>query len=149
MNSQPTPGEVLNGEIAAELERLAECEGGVRGGSPRAAETMRQAAKLIREAASPSEQPEPVAWLSSRLIEVEYLDGNGETHMLPDEVEWADAIAEIEIARLSSPIGLDLGARTPEETAVSIAAEVIQQRWGGRGQRLTELGGPIHHGVSR
>ena len=54
-----------------------------------------------------------------------------------------------ELARLSSPIGLDLGARTPEETAVSIAAEVIQLRWGGHGQRLTELGGPIHHGVSR
>ena len=34
-------------------------------------------------------------------------------------------LAETEIARLSSPIGLDLGARTPEETAISIAAEII------------------------
>ena len=50
-----------------------------------------------------------------------------------------------ELARLSSPIGLDLGARTPEETAVSVAAEIIQLRWGGRGTRLTELQGPIHH----
>jgi len=54
-----------------------------------------------------------------------------------------------ELARLSSPVGLDLGARTPEETAVSIAAEIIQLRWGGQGRRLSELGGPIHHGVPR
>ena len=52
-----------------------------------------------------------------------------------------------ELARLSSPIGLDLGARTPEETAVSIAAEIIALRWGGRGERLTEVAGPIHHGT--
>jgi len=58
-------------------------------------------------------------------------------------------LSEREIARLSSPIGLDLGARTPEETAVSIAAEVIQLRWGGHGQRLTERVGPIHHGLTR
>jgi xanthine dehydrogenase accessory factor len=54
-----------------------------------------------------------------------------------------------ELGRLSSPIGLDLGARTPEETAVSIAAEIIQLRWGGQGRRLAELEGPIHHGVGR
>src|SRR6266516_2968908 len=39
-------------------------------------------------------------------------------------------LTEDELARLRSPIGLDLGARTPEETAVSIAAELIQLRWG-------------------
>src|ERR687890_229563 len=49
------------------------------------------------------------------------------------------------VARVSSPIGLDLGARTPEETAISVAAEIIQLRWGGRGTRLNELQGPIHH----
>ena len=43
------------------------------------------------------------------------------------------------------PIGLDLGARTPEETAVSVAAELIQLRWGGSGKPLTETGGRIHH----
>ena len=43
-------------------------------------------------------------------------------------------LTEAELARLRSPIGLDLGARTPEETAVSIAAELIQLRWGGSGQ---------------
>ena len=55
-------------------------------------------------------------------------------------------LGEDAIARLSSPIGLDLGARTPEETAVSIAAEIIAHRWGGGGQRLAALEGRIHHG---
>ncbi|MPZ65770.1 MAG: XshC-Cox1 family protein [Pseudonocardiaceae bacterium] len=49
-----------------------------------------------------------------------------------------------ELATLHSPIGLDLGARTPEETAVSIAAELIQLLWGGRGSRLSDGEGPIH-----
>jgi xanthine dehydrogenase accessory factor len=48
------------------------------------------------------------------------------------------------LARLRSPIGLDLGARTPEETAVSIAAELIQLRWGGTGRPLTDTRGRIH-----
>jgi xanthine dehydrogenase accessory factor len=53
-------------------------------------------------------------------------------------------LAAAQIARLASPIGLDLGARTPQETAVSIAAEMIALRWGGRGARLTEINGKIH-----
>jgi xanthine dehydrogenase accessory factor len=55
-------------------------------------------------------------------------------------------MTETEISRLRSPIGLDLGARTPEETAVAIAAELIQLRWGGSGQPLTATTGRIHHG---
>src|SRR3712207_5267919 len=54
-----------------------------------------------------------------------------------------------ELARLSSPIGLDLGARTPEETAVSIAAEIIAGRWGGSGERLATTAGPIHRTADR
>ncbi|MEV7007712.1 XdhC/CoxI family protein [Streptosporangium sp. NPDC051022] len=58
-------------------------------------------------------------------------------------------LGETELRRLRSPIGLDLGARTPEETAVSIAAELIQLRWGGSGQPLTERSGRIHGHGSR
>jgi xanthine dehydrogenase accessory factor len=54
-------------------------------------------------------------------------------------------LTEPELARLRSPIGLDLGARTPEETAVAIAAELIQLRWGGTGHPLTATSGRIHH----
>jgi xanthine/CO dehydrogenase XdhC/CoxF family maturation factor len=53
-------------------------------------------------------------------------------------------LTEAELGRLRSPIGLDLGARTPEETAVSIAAELIQLRWGGSGRPLTDTSGRIH-----
>ncbi|WP_026422984.1 XdhC family protein [Actinokineospora inagensis] len=53
-------------------------------------------------------------------------------------------LSEAELGALASPIGLDLGARTPEETAVSIAAEIIATRWGGGGQRLSVLSGRIH-----
>ncbi len=54
-------------------------------------------------------------------------------------------MSEEELGRLRSPIGLDLGARTPEETAIAIAAELIQLRWGGSGQPLTHTTGRIHH----
>jgi xanthine dehydrogenase accessory factor len=52
-----------------------------------------------------------------------------------------------ELARLHSPIGLDLGARTPEETALSIASEIVAHRRGGSGAPLTGAGVPIHHDV--
>lgn len=54
-------------------------------------------------------------------------------------------MSEAELDRLSSPIGLDLGSRTPEETAVSIAAEIIALRWGGKGSRLRHIEARIHH----
>ncbi|MFF5769874.1 XdhC family protein [Streptomyces californicus] len=57
----------------------------------------------------------------------------------------AAGVDEAGLARLASPVGLDLGARTPEETAVSIAAEIVQHRWGGTGRPLGELTGAIHH----
>ena len=54
-------------------------------------------------------------------------------------------LTDAELDLLSSPIGLDLGARTPEETAVSIAAEIVARRWGGSGERLAATEGRIHH----
>jgi len=53
-------------------------------------------------------------------------------------------ITDEELARLHAPIGLDVGARTPEETAVSIAAEIISAQWGGTGTQLRRTDGPIH-----
>jgi xanthine dehydrogenase accessory factor len=57
----------------------------------------------------------------------------------------AAGVTESELARLSSPIGLDLGARTPEETAISIAAEIIAGRSSASGQPLSSSTGRIHH----
>jgi xanthine dehydrogenase accessory factor len=52
---------------------------------------------------------------------------------------------DADLARLHSPIGLDLGARTPQETALSIAAEIVAHRYGGSGRPLTGAHTPIHH----
>ena len=56
----------------------------------------------------------------------------------------ARGVTESELQRLRAPIGLDIGARTPEETAVSVAAEIISMRWGGSGVPLRSTAGPIH-----
>lgn len=53
-------------------------------------------------------------------------------------------VTEAELARLRSPIGLDLGGRTAEETAVAIAAEIIAVRKGGSGLPLTGIRGALH-----
>ncbi len=57
-------------------------------------------------------------------------------------------VTELELARLRSPIGLDLGARSPEETALSIAAEIVANRRGGSGAALTGAHIPIHPDTS-
>ncbi|MET4136088.1 XdhC/CoxI family protein [Pseudarthrobacter sp. PvP090] len=58
-------------------------------------------------------------------------------------------LGEESLARLHSPVGLDLGARTPEETAVSIAAEFIAKQWRGSGEPLRQLDERIHHDEQR
>ncbi|WP_082515960.1 XdhC family protein [Cellulomonas sp. Leaf395] len=51
---------------------------------------------------------------------------------------------DAELAGLHAPIGLDIGASTPGETAVSVLAEVLASRTGASGLPLTDLAGPIH-----
>ncbi|HTJ72073.1 MAG TPA: XdhC/CoxI family protein [Actinospica sp.] len=51
---------------------------------------------------------------------------------------------DAELARLHSPIGLDLGGRTPQETAVAIVAEIVAARHGGSGRQLAAVTTPIH-----
>lgn len=71
--------------------------------------------------------------------------GSRRTHLERNDRLREAGVTEIELARLRSPIGLDLGARTPEETALSIAAEIVADRRGGSGVPLTGAHTPIHH----
>lgn len=89
----------------------------------------------------------PVLQVALRLPQVGYVGVMGSRRTHDDRMARLreSGLTEAELARLASPIGLDLGARTPEETAVSIAAEIIARRWGGRGSPLTETDGRIHH----
>jgi xanthine dehydrogenase accessory factor len=89
----------------------------------------------------------PVLEIALRLPEVAYIGamGSRRTHENRLDRLREAGLTEDELERMSSPIGLDLGARTPEETAISIAAEIIMDRWGGAGERLAEMSGPIHH----
>ncbi len=88
----------------------------------------------------------PVLELALRLPEVAYVGAMGSRRTHEDRLDRLReaGLTDDELAGLSSPIGLDLGARTPEETAVSIAAEIIAGRWGGTGDRLSVTGGRIH-----
>jgi xanthine dehydrogenase accessory factor len=74
-----------------------------------------------------------VGAMGSRRTHDQRLDALREAGLTPEE-----------LARLSSPIGLDIGGRTPEETAVSIAAEITAVRWGGTGRRLRDIDRAIH-----
>jgi xanthine dehydrogenase accessory factor len=89
----------------------------------------------------------PLLEVALRLPEIGYLGAMGSRRTHDDRLARLReaGLTDAELTRLHSPIGLDLGARTPEETAVSIAAEIIARRWGGRGRPLTESGGRIHH----
>lgn len=74
--------------------------------------------------------------------------GSRRTHLERNERLREAGVTELELARLRSPIGLDLGARTPEETALSIAAEIVADRRGGTGVPLTGAHTPIHHNAT-
>ncbi|MBQ0887724.1 XdhC family protein [Streptomyces sp. RM72] len=70
--------------------------------------------------------------------------GSRRTHEDRDRRLREAGLSEDELSGLRSPIGLDLGARTPEETALSIAAEIVAARRGGTGVPLTGGSAPIH-----
>ncbi len=88
----------------------------------------------------------PVLEVALRLEEVAYVGAMGSRRTHEDRLRRLveAGLTATELDRLHSPIGLDLGARTPEETAVSIAAEIIAGRWGGSGEPLSVTGGRIH-----
>ncbi|MEU6273710.1 XdhC/CoxI family protein [Streptomyces populi] len=71
--------------------------------------------------------------------------GSRRTHLARAARLREEGVTDRDLARLRSPIGLDLGAHTPEETAVSIAAEIVMNRRGGRGGSLTGTRDAIHH----
>lgn len=70
--------------------------------------------------------------------------GSRKTHDKRTERLREAGVTDTELARLMSPIGLDLGARTPEETAISICAEIIARRTGRLAPSLRDASGPIH-----
>ncbi|MGW0651881.1 XdhC family protein [Streptomyces umbrinus] len=82
----------------------------------------------------------PVAYVGAMGSRRTHLDRNARLREV--------GVTELELTRLHSPIGLDLGARTPEETALSIASEIVANRRGGTGVSLTGAHTPIHHDVS-
>jgi xanthine dehydrogenase accessory factor len=90
----------------------------------------------------------PLLEVALRSGPVAYIGAMGSRRTHTDRLERLReaGLADQELARLHSPIGLDLGSRTPEETAVSIAAEIIARQWGGSGEPLgLLLADRIHH----
>lgn len=88
----------------------------------------------------------PLLEVALRLPEVGYVGAMGSRRTHDDRMARLReaGLTEDELTGLSSPIGLDLGARTPEETAISIAAEIVAGRWGGSGEPLAARSGRIH-----
>jgi xanthine dehydrogenase accessory factor len=86
------------------------------------------------------------AVLSALRTDVGYIGVMGSRRTHADRVDrLREAGVEVaELDRLMAPIGLDLGARTPDETAVAICAEIIAMRTGRRVASLRDASGPIH-----
>lgn len=88
------------------------------------------------------------AIVSALRTNVGYLGAMGSRRTHADRLERlrAEGVDEASLARLMAPIGLDIGARTPEEAAISICAEIIALRTG-RADSVAPLrnaAGPIH-----
>ncbi len=78
--------------------------------------------------------------------DVGYIGAMGSRRTHEDRVRrlHESGVDDAALARVMAPIGLDLGARTPEETAVSICAEIIALRTGRAARSLRDADGPIH-----
>lgn len=70
--------------------------------------------------------------------------GSRRTHDRRVAALRAHGVPESHLARLRSPIGLDLGVSTPQETAVAILAEILAVRSGASGSPLSTTTGAIH-----
>lgn len=88
----------------------------------------------------------PALELLLRLPELGYVGAMGSRRTHEDRMARLReaGLTDDELGRLSSPIGLNLGARTPQETAISIVAEMVALTWGGDGRRLSQTDGAIH-----
>jgi xanthine dehydrogenase accessory factor len=93
----------------------------------------------------------PLLEVALRMPEIAYVGamGSRRTHQVRMDRLREMGLTEDELGRLYGPIGLDLGARTPEETAISIVAEIIAGRWGGTGRHLRDTFGQIHESADR
>ena len=70
--------------------------------------------------------------------------GSRKTHAKRAERLKEEGVTDEQLATIMAPIGLDIGSRSPEETAVAICAEVIALRTGKKFPSLRDADGPIH-----
>ncbi len=86
------------------------------------------------------------AALEALQTDVGYIGAMGSRRTTEDRNERLrnEGVSDADLSRIRAPIGLDLGGRTPEETAISICAEIISMRSGRKAAALKDVSGAIH-----